>query len=49
MGRLGKKMKRNKKVEDVEEEEKNDAPASAPEIRIEEEGRPVDVEKGRQA
>ena len=47
MGRLGKKMKRNKKVEDVEEEEKNDSPVSAPEIRIEEEGRPVDVEKGR--
>jgi len=49
MGRLGKKMKRNKKVEDVEEEEKNDSPVSAPEIRIEEEGRSVDVEKGRQA
>jgi Ca2+-transporting ATPase len=47
MGRLGQKMKRNKKVEDVEEQEKNDSPASAPEIRIEEEGRPVDVEKGR--
>ena len=42
-------MKRNKKVEDSEEEEKNDSPVSAPEIRIEEEGRSVDVEKGRQA
>jgi len=47
MGRLAQKMKRNKKVEDVEEEEKNNSPVSAPEIRIEEEGRPVDVEKGR--
>jgi hypothetical protein len=29
------------------EEEKNDSPVSAPEIRIEDEGRPVDIEKGR--
>jgi len=48
MGRLGQKMKRTKKTEDVvEEEEKNYSPVSAPEIRIEEEGRPVDIEKGR--
>jgi Ca2+-transporting ATPase len=48
MGRLGRKMKRTKKTEDVvEEEEKNDSPVSAPEIRIEDEGRPVDIEKGR--
>jgi Ca2+-transporting ATPase len=48
MGRLGQKMKRTKKTEDVvEEEEKNDSPVSAPEIRIEDEGRPVDIEKGR--
>jgi Ca2+-transporting ATPase len=48
MGRLGQKMKRTKKTEDVVgEEEKTDSPASAPEIRIEEEGRPVDIEKGR--
>jgi Ca2+-transporting ATPase len=46
MGRLGQKMRR-KKTEDVVEEEKNDSPVSAPEIRIEEEGRPVDIEKGR--
>jgi Ca2+-transporting ATPase len=48
MGRLGQKMKRTKKTEDVVgEEEKTDSPVSAPEIRIEEEGRPVDIEKGR--
>jgi Ca2+-transporting ATPase len=47
MGRLGQKMRRKKKTEDVVEEEKNDSPISAPEIRIEEEGRPVDIEKGR--
>jgi Ca2+-transporting ATPase len=35
------KLKHNK------EEDKNDSPVSAPEIRIEEEGTPVDVEKGR--
>jgi len=46
MGRLGQKMRR-KKTEDVVEEEKNDSPVSTPEIRIEEEGRPVDIEKGR--
>jgi Ca2+-transporting ATPase len=46
MGRLGQKMRR-KKTEDVVEEEKDDSPVSAPEIRIEEEGRPVDIEKGR--
>jgi Ca2+-transporting ATPase len=48
MGRLGQKMKRTKKTEDVVgEEEKTDSPVSTPEIRIEEEGRPVDIEKGR--
>jgi Ca2+-transporting ATPase len=47
MGRLGQKMRRKKKTEDVVEEEKNDSPISAPEIRIEEEGRSVDIEKGR--
>jgi Ca2+-transporting ATPase len=47
MGRLGQKMRRKKKTEDVVEEEKNDSPVSAPEIRIEEEGRPIDIEKGR--
>jgi len=47
MGRLGQKMRRKKKTEDVVEEEKNDSPVSTPEIRIEEEGRPVDIEKGR--
>lgn len=47
MGRLGQKLRRKKKTEDADEEEKNDSPSSsAPEIRIEEEGRPVDVEKG---
>jgi Ca2+-transporting ATPase len=47
MGRLGQKMRRKKKTEDVVEEEKNDSPISAPEIRIEEEGGSVDIEKGR--
>jgi len=49
VGRLASKLRRKKKsenVEEVEEEDKNDSPASAPEIRIEEEGKPVDVEKG---
>jgi len=47
MGRLTQKMKHNKKAQDAEEEGKKDSPVSAPEIRIEEEERPVDIEKGR--
>jgi Ca2+-transporting ATPase len=45
LGRMAKKMKRNKKVDDekVNDEEQ---PPVAPEIRIEEAGKPVDVEKG---
>jgi hypothetical protein len=41
---MAKKMKRNKKVDDekVNDEEQ---PPVAPEIRIEEAGKPVDVEK----
>jgi len=44
-GRLAKKMKRNKKQESEKENEEGQAPA-APEIRIEEEGKAYDVEKG---
>lgn len=43
LGRMAKKLKRNKKIDENGKEEQ--APA-APEIRIEEEGKPVDVEKG---
>jgi Ca2+-transporting ATPase len=45
LGRMAKKMKRNKKVD---EEKANDEEQTsvAPEIRIEEAGKPVDVEKG---
>lgn len=44
-GRMAKKMKRNKKVENEKEGDEEQTP-TAPEIRIEEDGRPVDVEKG---
>jgi len=44
-GRLAKKMKRNKKQESEKETEESQTPA-APEIRIEEEGKTYDVEKG---
>ena len=44
-GRLAKKMKRNKKTENEKENEEGQTP-TAPEIRIEEEGKTYDVEKG---
>jgi Ca2+-transporting ATPase len=45
LGRMAKKMKRNKKVDNEKVDEEEQTPV-APEINIEEEGRPVDVEKG---
>jgi Ca2+-transporting ATPase len=45
LGRLAQKMKRNKKVESEKAGGEEQAPV-APEIRIEEAGRPFDVEKG---
>lgn len=45
LGRMAKKLKRNKKVEDEKESEEEQT-STTPQIRIEEEGKPVDVEKG---